>query len=870
MRILSRIALPAAILLTLGLVIFHQLALTDHILGRGDTYTYFYPYWAARDAALRAGTLPLWTPDLLMGAPLLANPQLGTFYPPNWLTVRLAPPDALRISILLHSTWATLGAYVLACRSVQLGRGAAIIAAAAFGLGGYLGAHVEQINQLQGLSWLPWLFILLHDLLTRQDRRGLAMLGLAVALALQFMAGHTQTVFISGVGLGLYTLAAGRPRGVMWIAGAGIIALLLAAPQLIPTLELISVSGRSGGLTPNAALSFSFDPFIAARGLLPSYAGKLFGEYIAYIGVGGLLLAGGGAAARPDVGAFPHRRVWLVMVAAGLLLALGAYNPLNWWLVRLPGFDLFRVPARWLALYALGVAMLAGLGFDALARRARVGRVGWRIVGGVPLLLFGASFLAARVPEQINGPATPTAFTLAAWALAFAAMLAIWWGRRWSEHVLGGAVAVVVLELVAASWVMPYNDLVPPGVWDDHRFTISQMQAYTATTADGLTADDTPPGRLLSISGLFFDPGDQDTLRTRYDALGMTPLEQRYSFVGAKLKETLSPNLPLAWGIPSVDGFGGGLLPTRYYVEFADAVYPTDSDPAVDGRLRENLALAACRGACLPPSDVLDMMGVRYLLVDKVFDAWYEGVAFDTTFTLTEAASDRPFLADALHLLAACPAEAACTAPAVTLHGADDTRTVRQATITALDNGWRRFVFALDEPSTQQAITIQASDAEIIGASWVDTRHPNQFAALHPPHIERVLSSDIKLYQRQPPPARAIIGSESGGVIRPLPGGDVRFRVYQPGRIELDITHTIPDAALLLRDSYYPGWTATVNGDPTPVYRANVNFRAISLPTGASHVIFNYKPIWLPGIFIVGGITWVFVSVTCIYLWRRP
>ncbi|MBK8025549.1 MAG: hypothetical protein IPK19_30170 [Chloroflexi bacterium] len=52
------------------------------------------------------------------GAPLLANPQIGAFYPPNWLVAPLDPPDAVRVSAIGHVFWAALGAYLLARRAL--------------------------------------------------------------------------------------------------------------------------------------------------------------------------------------------------------------------------------------------------------------------------------------------------------------------------------------------------------------------------------------------------------------------------------------------------------------------------------------------------------------------------------------------------------------------------------------------------------------------------------------------------------------------------------------------------------------------------------------------------------------------------------
>jgi len=48
---------------------------------------------------------------------------------------------------------------------------------------------------------------------------------------------------------------------------------------------------------------------------------------------------------------------------------------------------------------------------------------------------------------------------------------------------------------------------------------------------------------------------------------------------------------------------------------------------------------------------------------------------------------------------------------------------------------------------------------------------------------------------------------------------------------------------LVLTDTYYPGWRATVDGKAAPLYPANYAFRAVYLPTAGRHQIrFVYKP----------------------------
>jgi hypothetical protein len=51
-----------------------------------------------------------------------------------------------------------------------------------------------------------------------------------------------------------------------------------------------------------------------------------------------------------------------------LLLALGRYTPLYHLLVYIPGFNFFRVPARWLFTVTFSLATLAGYGFDVLVK----------------------------------------------------------------------------------------------------------------------------------------------------------------------------------------------------------------------------------------------------------------------------------------------------------------------------------------------------------------------------------------------------------------------------------------------------------------------------------------------------------------------
>ncbi len=74
---------------------------------------------------------------------------------------------------------------------------------------------------------------------------------------------------------------------------------------------------------------------------------------------------------------------------------------------------------------------------------------------------------------------------------------------------------------------------------------------------------------------------------------------------------------------------------------------------------------------------------------------------------------------------------------------------------------------------------------------------------------------------------------------------------------------------LVLTDAYYPGWSATINGSATPIQRADVMFRAVSIPAGTSAVVFEYRPSWLTPALLIGAAAWISVLLGVILLRQR-
>jgi hypothetical protein len=916
----AAVMLPAAAAVLLVLLFCWKLVFTNLILARGDTFLYFYPYWDYRARALLSGHLPLWDPLLFMGVPFLANSQAGVLYPLNWPLALLPAPQAVKLAIVLHLAIAALGVYALARRGLAQSPLAACLAAALFSLGGYLTAQVEHVNQLQGLAWLPWLVLAVHVLVSRlsaQPRKWGSVLvpagAMGVLVALQILAGHTQSAFISLVGASLYglVLAASweqrRPVAggrlvlavVLCLAGAVALAVGLSAAQVLPTLELSSQSLRGGGLALREAVSFSLEPRLLGRSLLPGYSRTLFSEFVAYLGVAGVALAIAGLQRGRE------RLAVLALAALGLGFALGAFDPLYVLLAAFPPFDLFRAPARWLALFALALALLAGWGLDTLA--AASSRRKLAMLAG-PLALVALTPLAVRlVPAGETGPlGLPQPADFVGWLAPLAALGLILWLpgrlRGWRAPL---AAALALVELFVASAVLPYNHLTTPEAYTSIRPAMTQLLApqaaappgirgaldngnliastsfLTTVTSAGATPSQAPlslgvPARFLSMSALRFDPGDLAELQGELNP--QLPPDAVYdAVIATKNKEVLSPDLPLTWDIPAVDGYDGGVLPLRHYAAFTQLF---TAEPSSDGRLRENLTTA-------PDPRLLSLVNGGYLVTDKVDDAWVNGVFYDRQFTLTLAAGQSAIIAYVPALQA--------TALGILAEG-----TGGQVAITTTDGAAFQLSITsspllFPQPATPAQITL-IGPLTLRGLSLIDTRSGAfQSLALGPYRL--VHSGDVKVYENLAVLPRAFV---AGNAISLRDDAQARARLADPafdpsGTVILDDAAGTPatglavtrpatitsysaervvltadgPGTLLLSDAYYPGWTATIDGAPATIERTDIMFRGLALGPGQHQVEFSFSPrsVWLG--FVISGLAWAGLAVLGVWRLRR-
>lgn len=362
-----------------------------------DDILYYYPSRQFLHDTIAAGHAPWLNPWTGLGRPFLADPQSALFYPPTWLCVALPVEWAYPLLLWLHYSFATWGAYRLA-RSLPMGRGAALLSAIAFAYGGFMLAHRAHFTMQAAAAWTPWVLLAIRRFVAGPpvgERRGaVRLIAATAAILLQCLAGHTQMAAITALG-SLVVVAADRRTARLaataveasppyrahallrwmlpWMCAAGLFAV-----QWMPTYEYLRLCTRvergfagfvENSWSPASIVTLTLPMFFGQR--TPNFFGSEWWgpshqvEQFAYLGILPLLLAA--AALRDELRGAARVRPWLWLLVFAALLALGRYGPIAPLLYFLPGSSLFRVPARALVLVQLALALLAGVGLDALA-----------------------------------------------------------------------------------------------------------------------------------------------------------------------------------------------------------------------------------------------------------------------------------------------------------------------------------------------------------------------------------------------------------------------------------------------------------------------------------------------------------------------
>lgn len=262
-----------AILAALPTLLFADLLLGINVLYTRDVAQYHYPLrHILREIVLR-GELPYWNPWIAAGQPLAANPAHQLFYPFTWLILLPSFQIGFHLHALAHVFIATFGMYAL-LRSMRVGRIASVLAALSFGLGGLMTSMLNLFPFLFSTAWIPWICLYARRALRGGSRRDFAIA--ACFLALQLLVAEPTTTLQTGVLLGLYALFQIRgplARRLGIVAALCVVATLMAAVQIVPTLDHFRDSVRSRGIPFEMVSKWSMPPVRIAELINPELIG---------------------------------------------------------------------------------------------------------------------------------------------------------------------------------------------------------------------------------------------------------------------------------------------------------------------------------------------------------------------------------------------------------------------------------------------------------------------------------------------------------------------------------------------------------------------------------------------------------------------
>ena len=404
---LSRRAWPLLVL-ALAPALWHWPLLAGRLPDFMDTVTQLYPYRVAAARQLRKGTLPLWLPNQMGGMPLAANPQVSTWYPPQFLFYLLPGPVGNGLVVLLHYVAAGLGAFLF-LRHLGARRPEASYAGLTFQFGALLVSRIALTPHLYTCAWIPWILLGIERSL--RARSSLAPNGgvllVAAAAALQVLAGSPQITYYTALATAVYWIARAFslsprrvPSALAHGAVAAALAFLLSAIQLLPSAEFAAAAERSTIALDRLREQALNGPMLW-RALVGFTAPVIEDtDTINAIGIGALLLVPLACAGKRRRGA----AISLLLVGAMVyVLAIGALAPA--WAEVLPLYESFHAPRRALVLWSVVGPLLAGLGaarLHAFSRKKKLPR--WSFPATLALLFVGTAWMLPRLERESTTP----------------------------------------------------------------------------------------------------------------------------------------------------------------------------------------------------------------------------------------------------------------------------------------------------------------------------------------------------------------------------------------------------------------------------------------------------------------------------------
>lgn len=339
---------------------------------------------------LHKHTLPLWTPLLGAGFPLLGNGTIGMFYLPNLILFYLfSPIIAYNSGLVLASIIFGSGTYIW-LRLIHFSLISSLFAGLSMTLSAMMITQSVHMSAVQGFSMLP--LVLASTLFLTQKKSKLSIAAFAFIASQQFFTGFPQASFISLLFASLYYfwLLKSRNNKLQYLF-LYIVCLLftigISAIQLVPSIEFSKSISSSGGYSGAAASFYSFpfkhlltflNPFLLGNPKIATYPdfikndGSIFWENSGYIGIIAIFLILILPVFYKRLPNFLKEQClfFVFSLIVSFFLMLGKYSPF-YFIYSFWPFTLFRVPSRFIWVFSLNLALLSACSLEYLWQKTR-------------------------------------------------------------------------------------------------------------------------------------------------------------------------------------------------------------------------------------------------------------------------------------------------------------------------------------------------------------------------------------------------------------------------------------------------------------------------------------------------------------------
>jgi uncharacterized membrane protein YhaH (DUF805 family) len=355
-----------------------------------DQADYVHPRQVFVDRSLEVdGRFPLWNPMMFGGHAFFAENGSRLAYPPFVLLAGLFDPTwAHDLYVAVHLLAAGIATFAL-MRALRVGTGGSLLAGVAWALSSYALGWIQLEMFAAPAALLPLALLCVRRW---HDRASVtALLAGALALGFLFLGSTVELALLSFLCVGTYaaSLAVARlmrqwrdltmGRRLAIVAGPAVLvlgAVAVASVGLLPFLDLLGRSERAAGSSlrrappgvPVANFRWAVAPPPVPKGSIWA-AAKVLVSGTVFVGTATVLLAVVGLFRRR-----PGSGLGRGLVVVLFLFTIG--SPVTWAALHVvPRLSALDGRGRALFLWDLGVAMLGGLGLDALLGwiRARPG-----------------------------------------------------------------------------------------------------------------------------------------------------------------------------------------------------------------------------------------------------------------------------------------------------------------------------------------------------------------------------------------------------------------------------------------------------------------------------------------------------------------